>query len=75
MYKGIYYGDIYKDISLTGIYIIVTNSLTTLIKIVVKIIITSIDISRLIFFEVFFSKINIKEIVDNSRIAFYNISI
>ena len=58
------------------IYIVVINSLLiALARVVAKVIITLINISYLILFEAFFSKINIKEVVNSLYIVFYNVFI
>ena len=72
IYNDAYSEDIYKDTFLIRIYIIVMNFfLTTLAKVIT----TLINISYLILFEILFSKINIKKIVNSSRIIFSNVFI
>ena len=76
IYNGIYEGTYYEGISLIEIYIVVINSLlATLIKIIIEIIITSIDIFRLILFKIFSSKINIKEAINSLYTVFYSVFI
>ena len=49
--------------------------MNSLLTILTKIIIALINIFYLILFKALFSKINIKEIINNSRIVFSSISI
>ena len=65
-------GGAYGGISLTGIYIIITNSLLTALA---KVIITSINIFYLILFKTLFFKINIKEAINSLYIIFSSVSI
>ena len=75
IYGGIYGGTYCGDTFLIRIRTVVTNSLTALAGVVVGVIITSIDISRLILFEALFFKTNIKKAVNSLCMIFYNVFI
>ena len=72
IYSDIYNEDIYKDISLIRIYIIVINSLLITLA---RVIITIINISYFILFEALSSRINIKRIINSSYTIFYSVFI